>query len=129
MKTLVLGATGATGKQLVDQLVQGGEAVKVIIRPSSSPPSEWSTEERVEIIRANVSELSIEEMADHIKDCDAVACCLGHNLNFKGIYGKPRKIGRRCNALKLRGHREEFTFQADQSSVDEHRGEPKQGLG
>jgi len=38
-------------------------------------------------------------MADYIKDCQAVASCLGHNLTWKGIYGKPRKLV--TNAVRL----------------------------
>ena len=34
MTTLVLGASGATGKQLVEQLLNMGQEVKVIIRPN-----------------------------------------------------------------------------------------------
>jgi hypothetical protein len=31
-------------------------------------------------------------MAVHAKDCDAVVSCLGHNLTFKGMFGKPRLL-------------------------------------
>ena len=31
-------------------------------------------------------------MTEHVKDCNAVVSCLGHNLSFKGIYGKPRRL-------------------------------------
>ena len=67
MKTLVLGATGATGKQVVDQLVSSGETVKAVVRPSSSPPSNWSTEDAIEIIRTQISELSVDEMAEMLQ--------------------------------------------------------------
>ena len=36
MTTLVVGATGATGKQLVEQLLNMGQKVKVIVRPSGN---------------------------------------------------------------------------------------------
>jgi hypothetical protein len=44
-------------------------------------------------------------MAQHVKDCNAVALCLGHNISFKGIYGHPRRLvtdatRRLCNAIK-----------------------------
>lgn len=73
MKTLVLGATGATGKQVVDQLVSSGETVKAVVSPSSSPPSNWSTEDAIEIIRTQISELSVDEMAEMLQDCNAIA--------------------------------------------------------
>ena len=108
MTTLVLGASGATGKRLVDQLLLKGQSVKVIVRNSSIIPDGWQGEERLRIIRASISEMSVEQLAMHIQDCDAVASCLGHNLNWKGIYGEPRKlvsdaIQNICNAINSSG--------------------------
>lgn len=105
MTTLVLGATGATGKKLVEQLLTLGCNVKVIVRSNSEVPASWEKEEKVTIIKANVYEIGLNEMADHIQGCLAVASCLGHNLSFKGIYGKPRKlvtdaVHLLCNAIK-----------------------------
>lgn len=92
MTTLVLGASGATGKQLVNQLLQKGQTVKVIVRPASKIPDAWINAVNLVLIKAEVSALSSEEMAAHIKDCQAVACCLGHTISLKGIYGKPRRL-------------------------------------
>ena len=44
-------------------------------------------------------------MAVHIKDCRAIVSCLGHNLTFKGIFGKPRllvtdTVTSICSAIK-----------------------------
>ena len=36
MTTLVVGANGATGKHLVEQLVKQDQKVKVIVRPTSN---------------------------------------------------------------------------------------------
>ncbi len=57
------------------------------------------------VIHAGVLDLSDAEMAHHVSGCDAVASCLGHNLNLKGIYGPPRMLvteatRRLCNAIK-----------------------------
>ncbi len=38
MTTLVVGATGATGRLLVEQLLNRGEAVKVIVRSPDKLP-------------------------------------------------------------------------------------------
>ena len=99
MTTLVVGASGATGKQLVEQLVKMGEQVRVMVRSSSQIPDSWDNNDKITIIKANISEIDVEEMANHIKDCQGVASCLGHNLTFKGILGKPRKLV--TNAVKL----------------------------
>lgn len=45
-------------------------------------------------------------MANYVKDCQAVASCLGHNMTLKGIYGSPRKlvtdaIELLCQAIKM----------------------------
>jgi len=99
MKTLVLGASGATGKLLVSQLHALNTKVKVLVRPTSNIPEAWETQSHIEIIRTELHELNLEKMAEHLQDCDAVASCLGHNLTWKGIYGKPRRLVR--DAVKL----------------------------
>lgn len=92
MTTLVVGASGATGKHLVEQLLNAKQKVKVIVRSSGNLPEAWKTNEHLTIIEASVLDISEGEMAEYIQDCDAVASCLGHNINFKGIFGKPRKL-------------------------------------
>ncbi len=92
MTTLVLGASGATGRMLIDQLLGKEHYVKIIVRCPDKLPDAWLQNRHVAIVQANVTDLSIDEMAKLIGDCDAVISCLGHNLNLKGIYGKPRKL-------------------------------------
>ena len=94
MTTLVVGASGATGRHLVDQLLNRGQKVRVIVRSAGKLPESWKNNEQVSIIEASVLEISAEKMAENIKDCQAVASCLGHNLTWKGIYGHPRKLVR-----------------------------------
>ena len=105
MTTMVLGASGATGQQLVQQLLLNGEEVKVIVRAPSKLPESWKSNGQLSIIQASVLDINEDEMARHLEDCRAVACCLGHNLSFKGIYGSPRKLVRDavillCNSIK-----------------------------
>jgi len=99
MTTLVVGATGATGKQLVEQLLSMGQTAKVIVRPSGKITDTWKNNNKISIIRANISELSVNEMMNYLTDCQSVASCLGHNINLKGIFGKPRKLV--TDAVKL----------------------------
>ena len=105
MITLVVGASGATGRQLIQQLLEMGQNVKVIMRSPEKAPEVWKNNKGISIIKASISEISIDEMANYVKDCQAVASCLGHNLTFKGIYGKPGKLVTDavrliCNAVK-----------------------------
>ncbi len=92
MTTLVVGATGATGKHLVEQLLNSRQKVKVIVRSPEKLPEAWKTNDQLSIIQASVSEITVDEMAGYIRDCHAVASCLGHHPNWKGIYGKPRRL-------------------------------------
>jgi len=99
MTTLVLGASGATGRKLVDQLLQKGQKVKVIIRSPAKLPETWLSSQNIFIIQASITELSVNDLAEHLLDCQAVASCLGHRPDLKGIYGKPRKLV--TEAIKL----------------------------
>ena len=99
MTTLVLGASGATGKQLVAQLLLRQQTVKVIVRSPDKLPESWKNDERVTIIHAVVSDMSETDMVEYLKNCQAVASCLGHNLTWRGVYGKPRRLV--TDAVKL----------------------------
>ncbi len=92
MTTLVVGATGATGRLLVGQLLSRGENVRAIVRSPEKLPEELINNNRLTVIRASVLELSDSELSQHVKGCRAVASCLGHNLSMKGIYGQPRRL-------------------------------------
>jgi nucleoside-diphosphate-sugar epimerase len=105
MAALVVGATGATGKHLVEQLLNFEQKVKVIVRSPEKLPKSWKTNDQLAIIQASISDITEDEMAEYIQGCDAVASCLGHNINWKGLYGKPRKLVTDavillCNAIK-----------------------------
>lgn len=91
MTVLIVGASGATGRLLVEQLLNRGENVKAVVR-SPEKLNEFLNHVNLTIIRASVLELSDAEMASHIKGCDAVASCLGHNITLKGMFGHPRRL-------------------------------------
>jgi len=91
MTILVVGASGATGRLLVEQLLNRGQKVKAIVR-STGTLTEFLNNKNLTVISASVLEISDVEMATHVQDCDAVASCLGHNITFKGMYGQPRRL-------------------------------------
>lgn len=104
MTILVVGASGATGSKLVEQLLIKKHKVKVIVRSPEKLPEAWVTNDNLQIISASLLELSDAKMSDIVSDCNAVASCLGHNLTWKGIYGQPRKLvtdatRRLCDAI------------------------------
>jgi len=92
MKALVLGASGATGKLVVQQLVKKNIQVRVVVRESAIIPGQISDDKSIEIIKGNINDFDIAKIKDLVKDCDAVICCLGHNISFKGIFVPPRKL-------------------------------------
>ena len=106
MTTLVVGASGATGKLLVKQLLERGEKVRIIVRSTGQLPETLSSRENVSVVYANVLNLSDIELAQHVNGCNAVASCLGHNLTFKGMFGAPRRLvtdatRRLCSSIKV----------------------------
>lgn len=69
MTTLVVGATGATGRLLVSQLLSRGQKVRVIVREKSSLPNTVANHKNVSIIQASVLDLSYAEMVQHVDGC------------------------------------------------------------
>ena len=105
MTILVVGASGATGRQLIGQLLIQGHIVKAVVRSPEKLPESWKSNERVKIISVSLLDLSDKEMMELTLDCHSIASCLGHNMNWKGIYGQPRKLvtdaaRRLCNAIE-----------------------------
>ena len=105
MQILVVGASGATGRLLVKQLLDHGQYVRAVVRNAARLPEELRDYERLSIIQASLLELSDLELTRAVEGCQAVASCLGHNLSWQGIYGKPRRlvtdaVRRLCTAVK-----------------------------
>jgi nucleoside-diphosphate-sugar epimerase len=105
MTTLVVGATGMTGRPLVEQLLGNNQKVRVIVRSSHKLPAAVLENPNTTVIEASVLDLTDDEMAEHVKDCDAVVSCLGHVMDFKGLFGDPKKLctdatRRLCNAIE-----------------------------
>ncbi|GAB5409500.1 MAG: SDR family oxidoreductase [Balneolaceae bacterium] len=92
MKVLVAGATGATGRLLVKQLLEKGHMVKVLVRSKEKLKELEEQYDNLTQIQGSALEMEAKELAKHLEDCEAVCSCLGHNLNWKGIFGKPRRL-------------------------------------
>lgn len=94
MKVLVIGASGATGRCVVSELVKLDSDVEVVamLRNRSSVTVDWMDDPRVQVYEASILNLSDDELGSVLEECDAVVSCLGHNLSFKGVYGKPRRL-------------------------------------
>lgn len=91
-KALVLGASGATGQLLVELLLQKGVEVIAIVRNKNSLISIDNNQPNLHIVQAEISEMSKDDIALYLKECEVVLSCLGHNLSFKGLFGHPRRL-------------------------------------
>jgi len=105
MTILVVGATGATGRLLVGELLERGERVKAIVRSPESLPEQLRSHDLLSVVHADLADLGDDELGRHVAGCTAIASCLGHNLSFKGMYGHPRRlvtdaIRRLCDAVR-----------------------------
>lgn len=110
--TLVVGGTGATGKYVVQFLLEQGHTVKVVCRSqekmksllllllSPSQDKEYSTD-RLLITEASITQVSDDDLKELLHDCTAVISCLGHNLTMKGIWGRQDRRLVKHTAMRL----------------------------
>ena len=91
MTTLVVGASGATGRLLVEQLLNQGEKVKIIVRSVDDLPELIKNNKRVSVTVASLLDITEDQLLEQVQGCRAVASCLGHNLTCKGclLYTSP----------------------------------------
>ena len=105
MTTLVVGANGATGRFLVEQLLAQGEKVKIIVRSRNRLPGSFARNSQLTITEANLLDMTDAELQAQVQGCNAVISYLGHNLTFKGMFGHLRRlvsnaVQRLCEAIK-----------------------------
>jgi uncharacterized protein YbjT (DUF2867 family) len=103
LKVLLLGATGRTGGRVLAQLLERGVAVRVIVRSASKLPAGAAGSPNLEVVEASLLSLSEEDLQRHLGGCQAVISCLGHVLNFRGVFGPPRDLVTRTVARVCRG--------------------------
>lgn len=90
MTVLVVGASGATGRLLVSQLLERGLNVKIIVRDSRATSEQFQQTDKLSILQGSILDIDDATLAEYVRGCDAVASCLGHNMTPKGIFGKSR---------------------------------------
>jgi NAD(P)-dependent dehydrogenase (short-subunit alcohol dehydrogenase family) len=91
-KILVVGASGATGKLLVADLLERDTKVTAIIRSSSSLKKSFESHPNYREVSASITEMPDNALSPLLEDCEAVISCLGHNLDFRGMFGEPRRL-------------------------------------
>ncbi len=92
MKVLVTGGSGATGQLLVKQLLARGQAVQVIVRSPDQFLKAVGEHKSLSVIKASILELTDTELVQYVHGCGAIVSCLGHTMNFRGVYGQPRRL-------------------------------------
>lgn len=105
MTVLIVGASGKTGSQLVNQLINRNVNVRIIVRNLEKIDESIKYRNNLSVIKASILEISDKELGEYVNGCDTVVSCLGHNLNLKGIFGKPHFLvtdatRSLCNAIR-----------------------------
>ena len=115
MITLIVGASGATGRLLVEELLNRGQAVRIVVRSLDSLPEALKGHANLSVIQASILDMSDTDMARHVRGCHAVVSCLGHNPTFRGLFGGPRRLvtdvtHRLCDAIRANQPSETVKF-------------------
>lgn len=108
MTVLVVGATGATGRRLVAELLERGHDVRAFVRSPDRLPAALRRNDRLFVIPGSALDLGDDALRRHVAGCAAVASCLGHNLTWSGVFGPPRRLvadtaARLCRAIEAAG--------------------------
>jgi putative NADH-flavin reductase len=87
MTSLIVGATGATGRLLVKELLGRGEKVKAVVRTPAKLGEDSLENPNLSVIEGSIDGMSARDIKGLVSGCDAAASCLGHNLTFRGCLG------------------------------------------
>jgi uncharacterized protein YbjT (DUF2867 family) len=115
MTSLIVGATGATGRLLVSQLLDRDQKVRAVARTPSKLGEDMLRHPNLSVVEASISDMSDRDLVELVSGCHAAASCLGHSLTFKGLFGPPRRLvtdatRRICEALRDGGAHEPAKF-------------------
>ncbi len=92
MTILVVGGTGATGKLVLEQLLNRNMKVRAIVRDRLRIPEHIRDHHLLEIVEGSLLGFNDAELKEFTRDCSAIVSCLGHNLSFKGLFGPPFRL-------------------------------------
>lgn len=95
MNVVVFGASGATGRRLVRQLLDNNVKTRVVIRDKNvfmTQVNPGINAELLECIEGNITGFEQSDYEKLIGDYDVVVSCLGHNITLSGIFGQPRML-------------------------------------
>lgn len=81
-----------TGRLLVGQLLEKNHHVRIIVRSPHKLSAEIIDNPALSVLVASVLDLTDEQMSAQVQDCDAIVSCLGHTLDFAGMFREPKKL-------------------------------------
>lgn len=99
---LLVGATGRTGGRVLQQLLDAGVRVRVIVRSAARLPAGIAGHSNLTVLEADLLSLGDDDLQRQIAGCSAVISCLGHVLNLKGVFGPPRDLVTRATTRLCR---------------------------
>jgi nucleoside-diphosphate-sugar epimerase len=99
---LLVGATGRTGRRVLQQLLDGGARVRVVVRSAERLPVGVRDHPNLTVLEADLLSLRDDDLRRQVGGCDAVISCLGHVLTLKGVLGPPRDLVARATARLCR---------------------------
>lgn len=94
MKILLLGATGATGQWAVKKLLSQGHHVVALVRSAEALQQRVGISKHLTVMEETALSIEQDALTAIVCSCEAVICCLGHTLSWKGVYGAPRMLVR-----------------------------------
>lgn len=98
-RVLILGATGRTGSRVLTQLLARGVPVRAIVRSADRLPAGAAGSPGLDVVEADLLELSPEALAGYLAGCGTVISCLGHTISVRGILGPPHQLVTRAVRL------------------------------
>jgi len=90
-RTLMFGATGGCGSQVLIRLLERGVATTVVVRDAARLPQTLDLSNPLLTVvvepRGHLA-LSERELMEQLGGVDSVVSCLGHNLTLSGMFGR-----------------------------------------
>jgi uncharacterized protein YbjT (DUF2867 family) len=91
-RVLLLGGTGRTGGRVLQQLLERGVSVRAVVRSAERLPDGVAGDPALEVVEADLLTLGDAEFARLVEGCAAAVSCLGHTLDARGVFGRPRDL-------------------------------------
>jgi nucleoside-diphosphate-sugar epimerase len=81
-----------TGKHVVQQLLDGGNTVRAVVRSKQKMMSLLSSDkdygDRLQLTEATILDVDDSTLSELVSSCDAVVSTLGHTMDMAGLFGR-----------------------------------------